>query len=144
MTTAPQDNRGGNRPLAPQNNVGVSGVGGAGSADGVPNIDYTGFAYSKNQEINNQMKSAPMGQSNPTPKAEPIIGLFDRTQLPEQELTHGSDKGPGPDSSSLILPAMSAPEPEAPIQVLQAIYMQDPTNQDVRFALEKLQQQGRI
>jgi hypothetical protein len=49
MTTAPQDNRGGNRPLAPQNNVGVNGLGGNGSADGVPNIDYTGFAYGQNK-----------------------------------------------------------------------------------------------
>jgi hypothetical protein len=63
MTTAPQDNRGGNRPLAPQNNVGVNGLGGNGSADGVPNIDYTGFAYSQNKEINNQMKHAASNNS---------------------------------------------------------------------------------
>lgn len=144
MTTAPQDNRGGNRPLAPQNNVGVSATGGNGSADGVPNIDYAGFAYGKNQEVNNQMKAAPLGQSGQVAKAEPLVGLFDKTQLPDQPVTHGGDLGAGPDSSSLVLPAMSVPEPESPIQMLQAIYMQDPTNQDVRFALEKLQQQGRI
>jgi hypothetical protein len=44
----------------------------------------------------------------------------------------------------MIAPAMAVPEVESPVQILQAIYMQDPTNQDVRFALEKLQQQGRI
>lgn len=138
MTTAPQDNRGGNRPLAPQNNVGVSGLGGNGSADGVPNIDYTGFAYSQNKEVNSQMKAAPLGQqAQPKPTA-PIAGLFDKTGLPEQDVTHGNDM------STLVAPPMATPEAESPIQMLQAIYMQDPTNQDVRFALEKLQQQGRI
>jgi len=144
MTTAPQDNRGGNRPLAPQNNVGVNGLGGNGSADGVPNIDYTGFAYGQNKEVNNQMKAASLNASSQKPTASPLIGLFDKTALPEQDLTHGGDVGPGPDSSSLVMPAMAVPEPESPVQLLQVMAMQDPTNQDVRFALEKLQQQGRI
>jgi hypothetical protein len=73
MTTAPQDNRGGNRPLAPQNNVGVNGLGGNGSADGVPNIDYTGFAYSQNKEINNQMKGASLNPTTPVPAGKPLL-----------------------------------------------------------------------
>lgn len=138
MTTAPQDNRGGNRPLAPQNNVGVNGLGGNGSADGVPNIDYTGFAYSQNKEINNQMKGASLNPTTPAPAGKPVVGIFDKTGLPEQDVTHGND------GSTMIAPAMAVPEVESPVQILQAIYMQDPTNQDIRFALEKLQQQGRI
>jgi hypothetical protein len=138
MTTAPQDNRGGNRPLAPQNNVGVNGLGGNGSADGVPNIDYTGFAYGQNKEINNQMKGASLNAATSTPSTKPIAGIFDKTGLPEQDVTDGND------GSTMVAPAMAIPEVESPVQMLQAIYMQDPTNQDVRFALEKLQQQGRI
>jgi hypothetical protein len=59
-------------------------------------------------------------------------------------LTYGADSGPGPDSSVLNLPAMATPQVETPIQIVQALYMLDPTNQDLRFVLEGLSNQGRL
>ena len=84
------------------------------------------------------MKGASLSPTASTPSAKPIAGIFDKTGLPEQDVTDGND------GSTMVAPAMAIPEVESPVQMLQAIYMQDPTNQDVRFALEKLQQQGRI
>jgi hypothetical protein len=52
--------------------------------------------------------------------------------------------GDGPSSSSLNLPAMATPQAESPIQFVQAMYMLDPTNQDLRFVLEGLSNQGRM
>lgn len=76
--------------------------------------------------------------------AQPLIDINAMTTDPNQPITHGSDVGPGPDSSSLNLPAMSTPTAERPIQILQALYMQDPTNQDLRFSIENLSNQGRM
>jgi hypothetical protein len=78
------------------------------------------------------------------PMLPPVTGLSEPTQFPDQPVTHGSDMGPGPDSSSLNLPAMATPQAESPIQFVQAMYMLDPTNQDLRFVLEGLSNQGRM
>jgi hypothetical protein len=39
---------------------------------------------------------------------------------------------------------MSVPQPEQSIQMVQAMYMMDPTNQDLRYILEVSANQGRI
>jgi hypothetical protein len=109
MTTAPE-NRGGNRPTAPQNNpANVSGTGGAGQSG-----NYTGFAYGQNQALNNQrvegnqaMASAqaatPSAPSNPYEGINmPQLGtLFDPTTRPDEPITAGVDFGPGPGSEVL-------------------------------------------
>ena len=100
MTTAPQDNRGGYQVNAPQNNTGVSAVGGAGSADGVPNINYTGFAYGENKAINEKINSGlPMGSPSTTQAG--VSGMDFNTLLsnsdnPSEPVTAGAPVGPGP------------------------------------------------
>lgn len=49
----PKDNRGGNRPTAPQNNpMNINPMGGNGQSG--MNTDYTGFAYGENKATNEQ------------------------------------------------------------------------------------------
>lgn len=65
---AGNENSGGPRPTAPQNNpANVNAMGGNGQS-GQANPNYTGFAYGQNQEINNQAASAPMAAA-PAPSA---------------------------------------------------------------------------
>lgn len=64
---AGNENSGGFRPNAPQNNpANVSAIGGAGQSG----RNYTGFAYGKNKEVNDQQKGAKMASTTPTPTAE--------------------------------------------------------------------------
>jgi len=88
--TQPMDNRGGNRPTAPQNNpMNVNPLGGNGQSG---NIDYTGFGYGMNQAINQQREAAPI--SSPTPSAAParissnqsVVGITEPTLYPDQPM----------------------------------------------------------
>jgi hypothetical protein len=102
---AGNENSGGNRPTAPQNNpANVSGTGGAGQSG-----NYTGFAYGQNQALNNQrvegnkaMASAqaatPSVPSNPYEGINmPQLGtLFDPTSRPDEPISAGVDFGAGP------------------------------------------------
>lgn len=100
MTTAPQENRGGYRPDAGQNGVGVSAVGGNGSADGVPNTNYTGFAYGENKRINSTISSGlPMGQPSMTQTSGAGMDfntLLSDTDNPSEPITAGASVGSGP------------------------------------------------
>jgi hypothetical protein len=84
-------------------------------------------------------------QAGPSESMLPsITPLTAPTERPDEPVTAGSDLGDGPDSSVLNLPAMATPQAESPIQIIQALYMQDPTNEDVRYILEGLTSQGRL
>jgi hypothetical protein len=100
VTTAPQENRGGFRPDAGQNNVGVSATGGNGSADGVPNTNYTGFAYGENKKINSTISSGlPMGQPSMTGTSGAGMDfntLLSETDNPAEPITAGATVGAGP------------------------------------------------
>jgi hypothetical protein len=153
MTTAPE-NRGGNRPTAAQNNpANISATGGNGQSGTQAAMYMPGLAYGTGgQNMANQTSaplagnpSAAVAQASPVAQDMPPVATFsDPTQFPDRPLTYGADAGAGPDSSILNLPAMSTPQVEAPIQIVQALYMLDPTNQDLRFVLEGLSNQGRL
>lgn len=108
---AGNQNSGGYRPTAPQNNTGVSATGGAGSADGVPNINYTGFAYGENKAVNDAMGSGlPMGAQTPqgavsdlitAGSGNPMNTFLSDTDNMNEPITAGSDIGPGPGSEVL-------------------------------------------
>ena len=147
---------GGYRPTAPQNNpANISGVGGNGQSGTQSPMYMPGLGYGQGGQNMTNQESAPLagnpsaavassGSRNGPLGLPPITVLNEFTQLPDQPVTHGGDQGDGPDSSSLNLPAMATPNPESPIQIVQALYMQDPTNQDLRFILEGLSNQGRL
>jgi hypothetical protein len=111
---AGNENSGGFRPTAPQNNTGVNALGGNGSADGVPSIDYTGFAYGQNQQLNqsriagNQAVASTKAAGVTTSQSPyegismPQLGtLTDPTNNPAEPITAGVDFGPGPGSEAL-------------------------------------------
>lgn len=104
MTTAPE-NRGGNRPTAPQNNpANVSGTGGAGQSG-----NYTGFAYGENSALNKSRVEGNAAvasvKASGTPyegiNLSPIGTLMDPTNNPSEPITAGVDFGPGPGSEAL-------------------------------------------
>jgi hypothetical protein len=141
------------RPTAPQNNpANISATGGNGQSGTQAAMYMPGLAYGTGGQNMANQNAAPLA-GNPTaaveaassaPALPAITGLNEPTQFPDQPVTHGGDMGPGPDSSSLNLPAMATPQAESPIQFIQAMYMLDPTNQDLRFVLEGLSNQGRM
>lgn len=145
MTTAPQDPRGGYQVTASQNNFGVSGNGGNGSADGVPNINYAGFAYGQNQAVNNAINSGlPMGQQSPTPAGVGGISLPEVTPItapsstPERPITYGMPFGDGAGSEVNPLPVNLSQSQDPAPEIIRAMYAQNPRNEDLRAIVETM------
>lgn len=109
MTTAPQENRGGYRPTAPQNNTGVSSTGGAGSADGQPNRYISGGKYGEGKAMMEQQQGASMAQAAtpsagaaaPSPAMPQLQTLLDNIGGVAGPITAGIDFGPGPGSDAM-------------------------------------------
>lgn len=143
---AVQENRGGFRPTAPQNNpMNINPMGGNGQSG--MNTDYTGFAYGQNKAVNEQRAAAPLAGSTAatTPMAEarqavmsPLVPLDAPTQRPEEPVTAGVDAGAGPGSEVLNLPqgVGLGQDVDSGIQAIRAMYLNDPRNQDLRRILE--------
>ena len=148
------ENRGGDRPTAPQNNpANISATGGAGQSGTQPARYMSGLAYGQGQAQMAQQTSAPMA-GNPvatarpmadTPQMPQVVALDAPTQRPDVPVTTGIDEGPGAGSEALTLPA-SVPQtqPDSSARLIQALYLQDPSNEDVRRMLEYLSAEGRI
>ena len=147
------ENRGGMRPTAPQNNpMNISATGGAGQSGTQPARYMSGLAYGQGQAQMEQQTSAPMA-GNPVAKATPmntmpqmlkITPLDAPTQYPDRPGTYGVNFGPGAGSEVLSLPAMVPQQQvDSSAKLYQALYAQDPTNEDVRRALEYLGAEGR-
>lgn len=145
------ENRGGYRPTAPQNNpANINALGGNGQSG--MTTDYTGFAYGQNKAVNEQRMAAPMaGQASaPTPGAAPaamvmpdVIPLDAPTQRPDEPVTFGSSMGPGPGEEILGLPAMNTMyQPDSGVAAVRAMYLQDPSNQDLKRMLEYIDMGG--
>jgi hypothetical protein len=108
------ENRGGNRPTAPQNNpANVSGTGGAGQSG-----NYSGFAYGMNQQINNQIRegdaavksTGASSSSRPASALPSATPLTEETGLPGQPITDGVPIGGG--ANSLNLPPAETDNPD--------------------------------
>jgi hypothetical protein len=142
---AGNENSGGYRPTAPQNNTGVSATGGNGSASGVPNIDYTGFAYGENQAINQQMGAAQMGtpsmQAPSIPALPEVTPITAPSETPNRPITYGMPfgEGAGPEVNPLPVGLATAQDPSH--QIIRALYQQDPRNEDLRYLVETMDAQ---
>jgi hypothetical protein len=142
------ENRGGYRPTAPQNNpANISATGGAGQSGTQPARYMSGLAYGQGQAQMEQQTSAPMA-GNPVaataqpvasaPQFTPVIPLTAPTQRPDVPITNNLDQEP-------MLPAMvPQQQPDNSAKLIQALYLQDPSNEDVRRMLEYLSAEGRI
>lgn len=106
---AGNENSGGYRPDAPQNNpANINGLGGNGQSG--MSINYTGFGYGENKAVNEQRKAAPMPTaSSPAPAAPAPMGgmgggirdLFSPTMNDAEPVTAGAPVGPGPNDLAL-------------------------------------------
>jgi hypothetical protein len=141
------ENRGGNRPTAPQNNpANISATGGAGQSGTQPPRYMAGLAYGQGQAQMKQQGDAPMA-GNPVSavsqitsgmKFPSITPLTAPTERPDVPITNNLDQEP-------ILPAMvPQQQPDSSARLIQALYLQDPSNEDVRRMLEYLSAEGRI
>ena len=106
---AGNENSGGYRPTAPQNNTGVSATGGAGSKDGQPNRYISGGKYGEGKALMEQQQGAKMSSgATPTPSGmmgmssgAPLLDLLSADPNPSEPITAGVDFGPGPGSEAL-------------------------------------------
>jgi hypothetical protein len=139
------ENRGGYRPTAPQNNpANISATGGAGQSGTQPARYMSGLAYGQGQAQLKQQTDAPMA-GNPValtqpnvPEFSPIIPLTAPTERPDVPITNNLDQ-------ELALPAMVPQQQiDNSARLIQALYLQDPSNEDVRRMLEYLSAEGRI
>lgn len=148
------ENRGGYRPTAPQNNpASISATGGNGQSGKQPARYISGMGYGKGQEMMQQQQGAPMA-SAPTPTASapaaaptvrPVVPLGAPTAYPERPISYGSDFDPStPGSEILNLPPEAPQEVDDGVRMIQALYLQNPRNQDLRRIIESLQNEGRI
>jgi hypothetical protein len=136
-------NSGGFRPDAPQNNpANVNPFGGNGQSGTQALKPMSGLPYGQNQATEDIGRSAalagnPVALSASGPSLggtqKPMVGLFDEVQPDEQ------DSG-----MATPLPPMMTPQIDNVMQVVQTLYLQDPTNQDLKYVLETAQDQGRI
>ncbi len=142
------ENRGGDRPTAPQNNpANISATGGAGQSGTQPARYMSGLAYGQGQAQLKQQLDAPMAGNPVTATAQPVttgskltpfVPLTAPTQRPDVPITNNLDQGP-------VLPAMvPQQQPDSSAKLIQALYLQDPSNEDVRRMLEYLSAEGRI
>jgi hypothetical protein len=103
MTTAPQENRGGLRPKAKQNNpANVKGTGGNGQSG-----RYTGFAYGENKALAQQQAAASIKQPSfnagsfrmaDARSMQQVTPITAATENPDQTIFDGAPVGGGMNS----------------------------------------------
>ena len=144
MTTAPE-NRGGFRPTAAQNNpANVSATGGAGQS-GIADLNYTGMPYGQNQELNQSrvVGNAAVASTAPEPVATmpslpPVTPLTAPSENPDRPITYGMPFGDGAGPEVNPLPVAIPYENDSSVQIIRALYAQNPSNEDLRFLVETI------
>lgn len=149
MSQMTPENRGGFRPTAPQNNPSnVSATGGNGQmASATQAAKYIpGLPQGQGQATYDMQTAAPLA-GNPTaltPQPDPIVGLFDTAPVEGVPQTTGLPVGAGAGREALTPAAPMVKEVDPSVQIIRALYMQDPHNQDLRAIVEILDLQGRL
>jgi hypothetical protein len=117
----------------------------------LPITTVPGQAYGKATEQANAQRAVPMASgpmtaapvaSAPRPSA-PIQPLFAPTSRPDEPVSAGAPWGEGPNDVS-TLPANPIQEKDPAVEMIRALYMTDPRNEDLRMIVQELDQQGRI
>ena len=145
------ENRGGMRPTAPQNNpANISATGGNGQSGTQPARYISGMAYGEGQATMQQQQGAAMaGTSAPRASAPSLAALTQGpaitplnapTEFPESPIGQNGVI----DTASLNLPPAVPGQLDDAIQALQALYLQNPRNEDVRRILETVEREGRL
>ena len=151
MSQMTPENRGGMRPTAPQNNPSnVSATGGNGQmANATQAAQYIpGLPQGQGQATYDMQVAAPLA-GNPTAPAfsqqpNALVGLFDTAPVDGVPQTSGLPVGAGPGREALTPASNMVKETDPSVQIIRALYMNDPHNQDLRAIVETLDQQGRL
>lgn len=106
---AGNQNSGGYRPTAPQNNpANISATGGAGQSGTQAARYIPGLPYGQGQATMAQQSGAPMAGQAPTPAAPPMVGpvtpITEPSSRPNEPVTSGAAVGPGPGTEALTMP----------------------------------------
>jgi hypothetical protein len=75
--------------------------------------------------------------------SQPIQSLFAPTDRPGEPVTSGGRLGDGV-SDVMGLPANPIEEKDPSVQIIRALYMNNPRDEDLRMIVEELDKQGRI
>lgn len=78
-----------------------------------------------------------------TPAQGPVQSLFAETDRPDEPSTTGGLKGDGANYIT-SLPADPMAETDPSVQVIRALYMMNPRDEDLRMIVEELEKQGRV
>lgn len=132
---AGNQNSGGNRPTAPQNNpANISATGGAGQMAKQPNRYIPGMKSmgSTGVETMAQQTAAPLAGDTSVPQnidrlltGTPVIPITDKTRYPGRSIMHGID-------SETALPSNPLTAPDSGLAAIKALYALDPRNEDLR------------
>lgn len=141
MTTAPE-NRGGPNGGPQYNPANVSGVGGAGQS-GIADLNYTGLPYGQNQEVNQTRVTgnAAIKSTNDTktfPALPEIKRITDPSETPERSITYGMPFGDDAGREVNPLPVKIPYEGDPSVDVIRALYAQNPRNEDLRYIVETI------
>jgi hypothetical protein len=145
---AGNQNSGGLRPTAAQNNpANVSATGGAGQSGTQPARYMSGLPYGQGQAQMQQQTAAPMaGSSTPTttssqrPTPPSIKTLTEPSETLNRPITHGMPFGPGAGPEVINTPAQIPQDRNPSVDIIKALYQQDPRNEDLRYIIESLPQ----
>jgi len=141
---AGNQNSGGMRPTAPQNNpANVSATGGAGTSGTQAAKYIPGLPYGEGQATMQQQMSAPMAGPNktPAPSMPPLTALTAPTERPDEPLTHGMDFGPGPGTEVLNLPTNNSIQYQNARDTVQSVAAQEDASPMIRYLADKIGQQ---
>lgn len=97
----------------------------------------SGGAYGERKNLIEQQSAAPMAGTTSVPKMDPVVGLFDPTNRPEEPVTAGNVLGAGPGPSALELPN-NRPSITSTIRRLAAV---DQTG-EAEVVLQQLSERG--
>ena len=157
--------KGGFRPNAPQNQFGVSGTGGNGSAKGQPVRVAPGGLYGARTASVQQQQGAPMATSAPPsagPKpvvpaqsaapaqptqpvqsaqpTQPIVPLFAPTQRPNEPVTNGVKDSPGAGPEALHLPNQTQNQYNTAYDMFQSMANQPNASPAIKYLAQRIQQ----
>lgn len=150
------ERRGGFRPTAPQNNpaninpMGGDGQSGTQPARYIPGMRSQGVT---SQEVYNMQTEAPLA-GTPSPQAPafrslfegmPVTSLNEPTRYPDRPISYGASFDPSTPGPEVVpMPPLNEGKIDSGAAALQAMYLRDPNNEDLRRVLEVLGAENRL
>jgi hypothetical protein len=111
-------------------------MGGAGQS-GVADLNYTGLPYGQNQAIN-QSRVAGNAAVATLPSLPDITPITAPSTTPERPITYGMPFGDGAGTEVNPLPVKIPYEGDPSVDVIRALYAQNPRNEDLRYIVETI------